>query len=140
MPLGAHHRDELAGVFLVELAFALIGDHFALADAFHFARLYNNVSLEVEHAFQFAQRDVQQVADAARQSLEEPHVRTRAGQFDVAQTLAADAGQRDFHAALVADHAACFMRLYLPHKHSQSCVGPKIRAQKSPSRSGLNVR
>ncbi len=34
----------------------------------------------------------------------------------------------------------CFMRLYLPHRHSQSVTGPKMRAQKRPSRSGLNVR
>ena len=34
----------------------------------------------------------------------------------------------------------CFIRLYLPHRHSQSVIGPKILAQKSPSRSGLNVR
>ena len=31
-------------------------------------------------------------------------------------------------------------RLYLPQAHSQSRVGPKIRSQKSPSRSGLSVR
>ena len=34
----------------------------------------------------------------------------------------------------------CFMRLYFPHKHSQSAIGPKMRAQNSPSRSGLKVR
>src|SRR5713226_3928990 len=34
----------------------------------------------------------------------------------------------------------CFMRLYLPHKHSQSAIGPKMRAQNSPPRSGLKVR
>src|SRR5262247_1162018 len=34
----------------------------------------------------------------------------------------------------------CFIRLYLPHRHSQSVIGPKIFAQKSPSRSGLKVR
>src|SRR4029079_3399119 len=34
----------------------------------------------------------------------------------------------------------CFMRLYLPQRHSQSVIGPKILAQNSPSRSGLNVR
>ena len=34
----------------------------------------------------------------------------------------------------------CFMRLYLPHKHSQSVTGPKMRAQNRPSRSGLKVR
>ena len=34
----------------------------------------------------------------------------------------------------------CFIRLYLPQRHSQSVIGPKIFAQKRPSRSGLNVR
>ena len=34
----------------------------------------------------------------------------------------------------------CFMRLYFPQRHSQSVTGPKILAQNSPSRSGLNVR
>ena len=34
----------------------------------------------------------------------------------------------------------CFMRLYLPQRHSQSLIGPKILAQKSPSLSGLKVR
>ena len=34
----------------------------------------------------------------------------------------------------------CFMRLYLPQRHSQSVIGPKILAQNSPSRSGLKVR
>src|SRR5438046_10762277 len=29
----------------------------------------------------------------------------------------------------------CFMRLYLPHRHSQSVTGPKIFAQNNPSRS-----
>ncbi len=31
-------------------------------------------------------------------------------------------------------------RLYLPHAHSQSRVGPKIFSQKSPSFSGFRVR
>ena len=34
----------------------------------------------------------------------------------------------------------CFMRLYLPQRHSQSVMGPKIFAQNRPSRSGLKVR
>src|SRR5678815_2828319 len=33
----------------------------------------------------------------------------------------------------------CFMRLYLPQRHSQSATGPKMRAQKRPSRSGLKA-
>ena len=31
-------------------------------------------------------------------------------------------------------------RLYLPHAHSQSLVGPKIFSQNSPSFSGFSVR
>src|SRR5947208_10329164 len=46
------------------------------------------------------------MADAGRQSLEEPDVRTGRGQLDVSEALAADVGERDFHAALVADYAA----------------------------------
>jgi len=46
------------------------------------------------------------MADAAGKALEEPDVRARTGQFDVAQPFAAHASQRDFHAALGADHAA----------------------------------
>jgi DNA-directed RNA polymerase subunit beta' len=34
----------------------------------------------------------------------------------------------------------CFIRLYLPHVHSQSFTGPNILAQKRPSLSGLKVR
>jgi len=33
-----------------------------------------------------------------------------------------------------------FWRLYLPQRHSQSLTGPKMRAQKRPSRSGLRLR
>ncbi len=33
-----------------------------------------------------------------------------------------------------------FCRLYLPHRHSQSFTGPKIRAQNRPSRSGFRLR
>src|SRR5262249_19605441 len=42
---------------------------------------------------------------------EKPHVRTRTGEFDVAQTLAPHLGKRDFNAAFVADHAAMFHAL-----------------------------
>ena len=78
-----------------------------------FARIDDDVRFEVQDALELAQRDVEQVADAARQALEEPDVRARAGEFDVAQTLAANTGQRDFDAALVADHAAVLHALVL---------------------------
>ena len=82
-------------------------------DSRHFARIDADERLEVENVLEIAHRDVEQIADAAGQALEEPHVRARAGQLDMAQPLAADARQRDFHAALVADHAAVLHALVL---------------------------
>src|SRR5438876_11627703 len=43
--------------------------------------------------------------NAAGQALEEPHMRARRCQLDVAKALTADFRQRDFHAALIADHS-----------------------------------
>src|ERR1019366_4481705 len=63
-------------------------------------------SFEVEDGLEVAQRTIEDVPDTAGQSLEEPHVRTRRSQFDVAEALAAHFRERHFDAALVADHAA----------------------------------
>ena len=46
------------------------------------------------------------MTNAARQTLEEPDVRTGRGQLDVAETFATDFGERDFHAAFIADDSA----------------------------------
>jgi len=48
------------------------------------------VCLEVENRFEIAQRNIEQMPNAARQPLEEPHVRTRRSQLDVAESLAPD--------------------------------------------------
>ena len=69
--------------------------------------------LEVKNVLEIAHGDVQQVADAAGQALEEPHVRAGRSQLDVAEALAADLAERDFHAALVADDAAVLHALVL---------------------------
>ncbi len=139
--LGAHHGDELAGEFLIELALALVGDHFAARQLGHFAGIDHHESFEIEHALQFAQRDVEQVADAAGQALEEPDVRAGAGQFDVAQALAAHARQRHFDAALVADDAAVLHALVLCRTSIPSRRwGRRCGRRTSPSRSGLKVR
>src|SRR5208283_3316140 len=71
------------------------------------------IGLEVENGLEVAQRNVEQVPDAAGQALEEPHMRAGRSQLDVTQALAADFGQRDFHSALVADHAAVLHALVL---------------------------
>jgi len=74
------------------------------------------------------------------QSLEEPHVRAGAGQFDVAQTFAADTRESDFHTALVANDAAMLHALVLAAQ-----ALPILRRSENPgaeksSRSGLKVR
>ena len=74
--LGAHHGLEAGGaVLLVELAEAvLVLDDLALLDR-SVAWIDDDVGLEVEDGFELAQGDVEQVADARGQALEEPDVR-----------------------------------------------------------------
>ena len=112
--LRAHHGFKAGGaVLLVKFAvFGFILDDFALFDR-GIARLDGHVGLEVKNGFEIAQGNVEQVADAARQSLEEPHVRARRRQLNVAQALAPDLGQGNFHAALVADDSAVLHALVL---------------------------
>jgi hypothetical protein len=71
------------------------------------------IGLEVQHALDVAQRHVEHHAQTRRQRLQEPDVRGRAGQLDVAHALAAHLGQRDLDAALLADHAAVLQALVL---------------------------
>ena len=77
------------------------------------ARLDHDVGFEVQDALDVAQGHVQHQADARGQRLEEPDVRGRRGQLDVAHALAAHLGQRHFRAALLADHAAVLHALVL---------------------------
>src|SRR5258706_344333 len=86
---------------------------FSLFQPRHVARIDDDVGFKVEHFLELAQRDVQQIADARRQSFEEPDMRAGAGQIDVAQTLAAYLSLGNFHTAFVADHAAVLHALVL---------------------------
>src|SRR5262249_43179203 len=58
-------------------------------------------------------RNIEQVADAAGQALEEPDVRAGRSQLNMAEPFAADFGQSDFDAALVADNATVLHALVL---------------------------
>jgi hypothetical protein len=77
------------------------------------ARLGYDVVLEIENPLEILQRHVEQQADARRQRLQEPDMRHRRGQLDMAHALAAHLGQRDFHAALFADDALVLHALVL---------------------------
>src|SRR5207248_1669617 len=58
---------------------------------------------EVEDLLELARSDVEQVADPAGNALEEPDVRDRCGQVDVAHALAAHLLPRHLDAAALAD-------------------------------------
>jgi hypothetical protein len=73
----------------------------------------DHVILVINHALEIARGHVEHQADARGHALEEPDVADRHGQFDVAHALAADAGQRHFDAATVADDAAVLDALVL---------------------------
>jgi hypothetical protein len=103
---GAHLGVELAGIFFLEFAIFIFEKDFALAQNGDLAWINHNERFEVQDAFEVAHGNVQQVADAAGQALEKPHVRARGCELDVAKTLAANLAQGNFHAALVADHSA----------------------------------
>src|SRR5207342_2651845 len=76
-------------------------------------RLDNDERFEVQDAFDVTQGHVQHQANARRQRLEEPDVRGRRGQLDVAHAFATHLGQRHFRAALFADDAAVLHALVL---------------------------
>src|SRR6185369_14189384 len=84
-----------------------------LAQNRNFIGIHDHERFEVQNALEIAHGDVQQIADAAGQALEEPHVRAGRSQLDVSQTLAAYLAQGHFHAALVANHAAVLHPLVL---------------------------
>ena len=102
----AHPGLEFSGIFLLQLAEFFLGQDFLFLQARDFAWIDADERLEVKDVLEVAHGDVEQVADAAGQALEEPHVRAGRSEFDMAEALAADFAERDFDAALVADHAA----------------------------------
>ena len=77
------------------------------------ARLDDDIALEVEDALELLQLHVEQQADAARKRLQEPDVRDRSGQLDVAHALAADLRDGHLDAALLADDALVLHALVL---------------------------
>ena len=73
----------------------------------------NDIALEVENTFDITQGHVHQQADTGRQRFQEPDVGNRRSQFDVRHALTTNLGQRDFNAALLADHTTVLQALVL---------------------------
>src|SRR5215472_2522667 len=109
----AHFGGELARILLLEFAVFFFRQNLALAKNGDFTGIHNDERLKVEDALEVAHGNVQQVADAAGQALEEPHVRAGRRQLDVAEALTADLAERHLHAALVANHSTVLHPLVL---------------------------
>jgi hypothetical protein len=88
--------------------------------------------LEVQHLLDVLQGHVEQQADPRRQALQEPDVRDRRGQIDVAHALAAHLGLGDLDATLLADHAAVLEALVLAAQALVILHGPEdLRAEQA---------
>ncbi len=108
----AHFGHELVAVFghvFVVLVLAHDAEFFQRSHA----GVGHHIGFKVQHALNVAQGHVQHRTQAAGQGLEEPNVRARRGQGDVAHALAAHFGLRHFHAAFFADDAAVLEALVL---------------------------
>src|ERR1700721_1228432 len=70
----AHPVGEFSGIFLLQLAQLVFGNDVLLLQSQHFSGIDADKRLEVQDVLQVAHGDVQQVADAAGQTLEEPYV------------------------------------------------------------------
>ena len=112
--VAAHTGDErLVAVFVGELHVALFGEQLTTRQI-GLLGIDDDVRLAVQHALEIFERDVEDVADARRQALEEPDVRDRRRQRDVTETLAPNLARwDDLDAALFADDAAVLHALVL---------------------------
>ena len=110
--LGAHAGVELIAVLLDGLEIHLVGQQLAALHRRH-AWVDDDEGFEVQHALDLTQRHVEHEADARRQRLQEPDVRRRARELDVAHALAPHLRLRDFDAALLAHDAAVLQALVL---------------------------
>ena len=77
------------------------------------ARLDDDIAFKVEHALHILERHVEDHRDARRQGFQEPDVSYRSCQLDMAHTLATNARQGHFNAALLADDALVLDTLIL---------------------------
>jgi len=110
--LGTHQRDELVTV-LGALGVVIVLAHDRELLQRRHAGVDDDVGFEVQHALDVAQRHVEHQAQTRWQRLQEPDVRARRRQVDVAHAVAPHLGLRHFDAALLADHTAVLQALVL---------------------------
>jgi len=68
--------------------------------------IHDDPGLKIEYFFQFLEGEVKDITDPAGQTLKEPDMGHRCGQFYMAHSFPADLGLDDFHPAFLADDPA----------------------------------
>ncbi len=110
---GADHGGEAVfAVIVLRLVILVLGQELAIFQRRQ-ARFDHDVLFEIQNAFEILQRHIEHQTDAARQRLQEPDMRDRRGQFDMAHALAAHLLHGDFDTALFADDALVLHALVL---------------------------
>ncbi|AKA27550.1 hypothetical protein PCL1606_61070 (plasmid) [Pseudomonas chlororaphis] len=110
--LGTHAGIEVVAELFQRFEVLLVVQQLTFLKGGH-ARIDNDIALEIENTLDITQGHVHQQADTGRQRLQEPDVGNRRSQFDVRHALTTNLGQRDFNAALLADHTAVLQALVL---------------------------
>ena len=109
----ADGRGEAVGTeLLLRLEILLLGQQLTVLERGE-ARLKHDVIFEIEDALEILERHVEQQTDAARQRLQEPDVRDRSCELDMAHALAPNAAERYFDRAFFADDALVLHALVL---------------------------
>ncbi len=110
---GADHGGEAVGAELIlRLDVLVLGQELTVLERGQ-TRLEHDVVFEIEDALEVLERHVEQKPDARGQRLQEPDVRDRRGQLDMAHALAPHPRQRHFDRALLADDALVLHALVL---------------------------
>src|ERR1700729_504958 len=111
--LGADHGGEaVLAVFVLRLQVLVFRQQLTVLERGE-AGLENDVIFKIQDPLEILQRHVEQQADPRRQRLQEPDMRDRRRQLDMAHALAPDPRQRHFDRALFADDALVLHPLVL---------------------------
>ena len=109
-------RTHLGVEFVTELfqrvQILLFGQDLTTLEVGHTA-FDHHIGFEVQYALDVTQRHIQQQTDAGWQRFQEPDVRGRRSQLDVAHALTTHFGLGHFNATLLTDHTTVFQALVL---------------------------
>src|ERR1700686_1129895 len=103
----AHAGHEIVAVLLLRFTIFHFIEELRLLQR-RLARIDDDVILVIDDALELARAHVEHEAEARWHTFVEPYVRNRHGQFNMTHAFAANAGERYFHAATIANDALMF--------------------------------